>query len=180
MIVALIVAMDARRGIGKDNRLPWRLSSDLGRFKQLTMGHHLIAGRRTFESIGKPLPGRRMIVLTRKRDYTAQGSQVAHSLVAALRLAQAAGETEAFVIGGGEVFAAALPYAQRIYLTLVHANTGAEVFFPKIDYSYWQEVDRKEYRRDERNEFDHTYLVFDRRGAPEKSLPAAESPSLAA
>lgn len=180
MIISLLVAMDSRRGIGKENRLPWTLSTDLKRFKQLTMGHHLIAGRRTYESIGKTLPGRKMIVLTRQANYQVKDGQVAHTLEEALWLAHSAGESEVFVIGGSEVFDQALPYAQRLYLTLVHANTGADVFFPRVDYSGWEEIERSEHPRDDRNEFDHTYLVFNRRGAPEKAMSPHTTPSLPA
>src|SRR5262252_4069736 len=100
MIVSLIVAMDEAGGIGKDGGLPWRLPSDLKRFKEITMGHHIIAGRKTYESIGKPLPGRQTIVVTRNPDYEAEGSSVVHSLAQAIELARSRGETEAIIIGG--------------------------------------------------------------------------------
>src|SRR5690349_3265560 len=103
--------MDKKRGIGKDGRLPWRLSSDMKRFRELTMGHHLIVGRKTFESIGRPLPGRQMIVITRSPDYKVEGCLVADSVESALSLAEEKGESEAFIIGGADIYAQALEAA---------------------------------------------------------------------
>src|SRR5690349_14530681 len=124
MIVSIIAAMDEARGIGINNSLPWRLSSDLKRFKSLTMGHHIVVGRHTFESIGKPLPGRHTIILTNRRSFSAAGCLVADSLEAALDIAKQRGETEVFVCGGARVFQEALPTADRFYLTIVHAKVG--------------------------------------------------------
>src|SRR5215469_5276330 len=131
MIVSLIAAMDESQGIGVNNRLPWRLSADLKRFKALTMGHHIIVGRHTFESIGKPLPGRHTIILTNRHDFRADGCATADSLDAALNLARQDGESEVFVCGGARVFQDALPIADRFYLTVVHANVAADTFFPQ-------------------------------------------------
>src|SRR5262245_52323986 len=105
VLVSIIVAMDRKAGIGADNKLPWRLSADLKRFRELTMGHHIIVGRKTFESIGKPLPGRRMIVVTRDRSYEAEGCDVVHSVQDAIELARGRGESEAFICGGAEIYA---------------------------------------------------------------------------
>ncbi|MEK7833674.1 MAG: dihydrofolate reductase, partial [Acidobacteriota bacterium] len=104
MIVSLIAAMDRRRGIGRENQLPWRLSADLKRFRELTMGHHIIVGRKTFESIGKPLPGRQMIVVTHDSAFKADGCAVCHSQAEAVELARANGETEVFICGGAEIY----------------------------------------------------------------------------
>jgi dihydrofolate reductase len=138
VIVSLIVAMDEKRGIGKDNQLPWHLPSDLKRFKSLTMGHFLIMGRKTFEAIGKPLKGRVTIVLTRKKDYKPPSCIIAHSLMEAIELAKASKETEVFIIGGGEIFRQANVLAEKIYLTRVHSDVDADVFFPEIDLRRWK------------------------------------------
>ena len=166
MIISIIVAMDEQRGIGKGGRLPWHLSADLKRFKRLTMGHHLIMGRKTYESIGRPLPGRTMIVITRNQRYTAEGCLIAASLKAALAIAEQSGETEAFIAGGGQVFAQALPFADRIYLTLVHAVTEADVFFPELEPKGWIEAEYSYHLADERNQFPSTFKVLEIRNFP--------------
>ncbi len=164
MIVSLLVAMDERRGIGKDGRLPWHLSADLKRFKGLTMGHHLIMGRKTYESIGRPLPGRTMIVITRNPEYHPEGCQVAHSLAEALDMAQERGESEAFVIGGGQIFAQALPHADRLYLTLVHTVTEADTLFPALEQDLWIEEESSYHPADEKNQFPFTDILLDKKG----------------
>jgi len=133
-MVSVISAIGANRAIGRANRLPWRLPDDLKRFKRITTGHPLVMGRKTFESIGRPLPQRTNIVLTRRNGYAAQGCTVCHSLEDALRRARRApGGEEIFVIGGGEVYAAALPFADRLYLTIVNAAPAdADTFFPEF------------------------------------------------
>ena len=133
MIVSVIVAMEENRGIGKENSIPWRISSDLKRFKKLTMGHHIIMGRLTFESIDKVLPGRRTIIVTRNKEYTQEGCYIVYSLREALILAESNGESEVFIIGGGEIFSEALDYADRIYLTMIHASIDTDVYFPKYE-----------------------------------------------
>ncbi len=163
MIVSLIVAMDENRGIGIENRLPWRLADDLQRLKTLTWGHHIIMGRKTHESIGRPLPGRVNIVVTRNPDYQAEGCRVVHSVAEALDLAEENGEEEAFVFGGESIFAAALPLARRIYLTRVHASTPTDVFFPPFDESQWEITHRSYHEADERNEFATTFEVLERK-----------------
>ena len=166
MIVALIVAMDRQRGIGQDNQLPWRLPADLKRFRELTTGHHLIVGRKTYESIGKPLPGRTTIIVTRNRAYTATGCFVAHTLAEALALARTRGETEAFVIGGAEIYAQALTAADRLYLTLVQAEVEADTFFPPYDAPHdWSIVEESQHAADEKNQFATVYQTLDRIGA---------------
>jgi dihydrofolate reductase len=160
----LIVAMDEMSGIGKDNRLPWRLSSDLKRFKQVTLGHHLIMGRKTYETIGRPLPGRTSIVITRNPQYQAEGCLVAPSLEGALGLALENGETEAFIAGGGEIFAQALPLADRIYLTRVHAQVEADVVFPPFSLEGWRQIESIEQPADEKNNYPSTFNIFVRIG----------------
>jgi len=162
MIISIIVAMDEQRGIGKGGRLPWHLSADLKRFKSLTMGHHLIMGRKTYESIGRPLPGRTMIVITRNRSYAAEGCLIAASLKAAIAIAEKRGETEAFIAGGGQIFAQALEFADRIYLTLVHTIVNAGVFFPEYKPKEWIEAEHGYHYADEHNQFPFTFKVLER------------------
>jgi dihydrofolate reductase len=163
VIISLLVAMDERRGIGKDNLLPWRLSSDLKRFRALTMGHHIVVGRKTFESIGKPLPGRHMIIVSRNRDYTAAGCFVAGSLDEALALARERGEVEAFVCGGAQLYGQALGAAGRIYLTVVHAVVEADTFFPEWDPDEWIEKQSSHHPADEKNQYPSTFKILERR-----------------
>ena len=138
--LSLIVAVARNGVIGKDNRLPWRIPEDLKRFRALTMGHHIIMGRRTWESIGRPLPGRTSVVVTRNRDYVATGALVVHSLEDAL--AQCTGDEAVFVIGGAEIYANALPLAERIYLTRIHADYAGDTFFPSLAQEQWREASR--------------------------------------
>lgn len=140
MIISLIVAVDEKGGIGKNTQLPWHLPSDLKRFKALTMGHTLVMGRKTYETIGRPLPGREMVVLTRQKDYRAPGCTVVHSLTEALGFAKELHESELFIIGGGEIFKQTIDLADKIYLTTVHANVQANVSFPKMDPGQWVET----------------------------------------
>lgn len=139
--VALVVAVARNGVIGKDGRLPWHLPEDLKRFRALTMGHHLIMGRQTWESIGRPLPGRTSVVLTTRRDYVAPGAQVVHSLEQALAACPA--DDEIFIIGGAQVYRAGLPLADRIYLTEIDADYEGDVVFPALDRADWREISRE-------------------------------------
>lgn len=163
MRVAIIVAMDENRGIGAHSRLPWHLSEDLKRFKQLTMGHHLIIGRKTFESIGRPLPGREFIILTRQNDFVQEGCFVVSSLDNALQVAKDRGENEVFVAGGGQVYEQALPLVDRIYLTCVHTVAFADTFFPKFDCKMWREVHSIFQEADHDNIFATTFKLLVRK-----------------
>jgi len=122
LIVSLIAAMDKRYGIGRRNQLPWRLSADLKRFRELTMGHHIIVGRKTYDSIGKPLPGRQMIIVTRNPGFRADGCLICHSVDEAIALARSRGESEIFICGGAEIYNQSLVLADRLYLTFVDAE----------------------------------------------------------
>ncbi len=155
--------MDRRRGIGKDNRLPWRLSSDMKRFRELTMGHHLIAGRKTFESIGRPLPGRDMIVVTRDQEYSPEGCLIAHSVESAIELAEGRGDSEAFIIGGAQIYARALAATDRIYLTEVDAQVEADTFFPELDLGEWEEKESLRVEADDRNQYGFTFKLLVRK-----------------
>jgi len=160
VIVSIIAAMDKERGIGVDNKLPWRLSADLKRFRELTMGHHIIVGRKTFESIGKPLPGRQMIIVTRDRSYEAEGCEVVHSIEDAMKLARDRGESEAFICGGAEIYAESIAIADRIYLTLVDAEVPADTFFPKFDEGEWSERESFYHPADDRNQYPFTFKML--------------------
>ena len=164
MIISLIVAMDEKRGIGKAGKLPWRLSSDLRRFRELTMGHHMIVGRKTFESIGKPLPGRQMIVVTHNASFKADGCLMAGSVQAAFAAALERGETEVFVIGGAEIYSQTLDVANRVYLTQVHAEVGADTFFPEIDQDAWIEKERFQHPADDKNQYAFTFRLLEKLG----------------
>jgi dihydrofolate reductase len=164
MIVSLIVAVSANGVIGDRGGIPWHLPEDLKLFKATTMGHTLIMGRKTYESIGKPLPGREMVVLTRQEDFRAEGCHVVGSLEEALTSAREQGEKEAFVAGGAQVYALALPLADRIYWTQVHAEIEGDTRFPDFECEDWLEVERRDYPVDERHEFAFTVSVLERMG----------------
>lgn len=161
MPLSLIVAVAENQVIGREGQLPWRLSADLRRFKRLTMGHRIVMGRKTYESIGRALPGRTSIVLTRQADFqAAEGVLVADSLEAALR---EAGDDEVFVIGGAGVYRESLPRATRVYLTRVHADVEGDTFFPRLDPQTWRLVEQHPHPADEKNDFAHTFQVYERR-----------------
>jgi dihydrofolate reductase len=162
LIISLLVAMDEKRGIGKAGKLPWRLSADLKRFRELTMGHHILVGRKTFESIGKPLPGRHIVIITRDSNFEQKGCFVAGSVQDAIALAKDTGETEAFVIGGAEIYSQALDTSDRLYLTQVHAEVDADTFFPEFERAAWIETQRIDHPADEKNQYPFTFSVLHR------------------
>nr|AIA10940.1 Dihydrofolate reductase [uncultured bacterium] len=163
MIISLLVAMDEKRGIGKAGGLPWRLSSDMKRFRELTMGHHIMVGRKTFESIGKPLPGRQMIIVTRSESIAVEGCFIVRSVEAAIGLARERGESELFVCGGAEIYAQTLGLADRLYLTLVHADCAADTFFPEWNSDDWIEMESEPRAADEKNQHPFTFKTFARK-----------------
>ena len=160
MLHSLIVAMARNRVIGRDNALPWRLPADLAHFKRITMGHPVIMGRRTFESIGKPLPGRANIVVSRSPGFMAPGCEVAPSLEAAWRAAD--GAEEAFVIGDAALYESALPSADRIYLTEVDAEVEGDTRFPPFDRSRFRETELGAHARDERHAHSVRFVILER------------------
>ena len=165
--IALIVAMARNRVIGGDNRLIWRLSSDLKRLRALTWGKPLIMGRKTFDSIGKPLPGRETIVVTRDPAFAPAGVRVAHDVDAALALAgEIAGEMKAdeiMVAGGGEIYRQTIERADRLYLTEVDLAPEGDAYFPAVDPAYWREASRECGVRTERDDAEFTYIEYVRR-----------------
>jgi dihydrofolate reductase len=162
MRLSLIAAVSDNGIIGRRQDLPWRLSADLQRFKSLTMGHHILMGRKTFASIGRPLPGRTLIVVSRQPTFDAENVQVATSLFDAIEFARQAGDSEAFVIGGGEVYRQAIDVVDRMYLTRVHASIDGDVFFPPVIFDDWQLVAEQHHDADEKNEYDTTFQIYDR------------------
>lgn len=160
MEINLIAAVADNGVIGRDNRLPWHLPGDLRRFKALTMGHVMVMGRRTWESIGRPLPGRTSVVMSRDPEYRAEGAVVVHSLDEAIRVAENGGEEELFVIGGARIYARALPRADRLYLTRVHAEVPGDARFPDIDPARWRRVEAEPGTD---GELPHTFEVWERR-----------------
>jgi len=160
--VSIIVAFDQERGIGRDGKLPWHLAADMKHFRNLTMGHMLIVGRKTYESIGANLPGRVMIILTKQDNYQALGCEIANSIQQALDIAASQGESEVFVIGGRDIYQIALPFSSWIYLTRVHTTTNSDTFFPKIDPSDWEEEVQGFIHADEKNDHAHTFSVLKR------------------
>lgn len=144
-MVSLIVAVGNNYEIGHQGQLLWRIPEDLKNFKKITMGHHLIMGRKTFESIGKPLPGRTSVVITRQTDLEIEGCEVVNSLEEALNLARKNGDNEAMVIGGGEIYKQALNQVDKIYFSKVDFNGEADTYFPKINFTDWESHDKKHY-----------------------------------
>jgi len=166
--LALIVAVAENGVIGKNNALPWRLPEDLRHFKRVTLGKPVIMGRKTFESIGKPLPGRTNIVITRNAAYQAAGVSVVLSLAAALALAQAVaaqdGAEEVMVIGGAEIYRAALPQADQLYLTEVHASVAGDAVLPDVNWNQWREVSRERHAAPTPDGYDYSFVCYTRSG----------------
>ncbi len=164
--VTIIAALSRNRVIGRGNRMPWHIAADLKRFKVLTLGHPVVMGRKTFESIlaeaGRPLPGRDNIVVTRARDLSAPGCRVAHSLEEAI--AAAAQAAEVFVIGGAEIYALALPLARRLELTEVDAEVPGDAYFPDFDRGDWREVHRESHSLEGTGGLRFDFATYDRRG----------------
>jgi dihydrofolate reductase len=164
MRISVIAAVAENGVIGRDGTLPWHLSADLRRFKQLTMEHAIIMGRRTWESIARPLPGRRMIVVSRQPGYQtdAHGIEVAASLDDALKRAARLGDDEAFIIGGAELYQDALRRADRLYLTRVGANVAGDTYFPPVNWSEWRLLESHEHAADDQNDHDFTFNIYER------------------
>lgn len=162
MRVSLIVAMAVNRVIGSAGELPWRLPADLAYFKRITMGKPVVMGRKTWEAIGRPLPGRHNIVVTRNRAFAAAGAVVVHSLDAALD--RIVGDDEVMVIGGGEIYRLALPRADRIYLTEVKSAPAGDARFPELDPAEWREVSRKDHGA-QGDAPAHSFVVLERVGS---------------
>ena len=159
-LVSIIVAADEHGGIGRAGGLPWHLPEDLKRFKALTMGKPIVMGRKTWDSIGRPLPGRRSLVVSRRPGLALDGVEVFDSLEAALRAVRDVPET--CVIGGAEIYRLALPLAETLHLTRVHATVGADTFFPVIDAAQWEEISREDCPADERHAYPYSFVTLRR------------------
>ncbi|HTN93237.1 MAG TPA: dihydrofolate reductase [Gallionella sp.] len=159
--ISLIVAMAKNRVIGINNMLPWHLPADLKHFKMLTMGHHIVMGRKTYESIGKPLPGRTSVVVTRNADYAVPGVVVANSLNAAI--SACGNDEEIFIVGGAELYGHAIHLADRIYLTEIDADIAGDAHFTELDNRLWQETERKSHLPDDKNAYPYQFITYERK-----------------
>ena len=160
-MITLIVAMGKNREIGKENQLLWHLPKDLKRFKELTSGYPIIMGRKTYESIGKPLPNRTNIVISRKNDWFEEGILIVGSIKEAVKFAKKIDE-EVFVLGGGNIYEQTIDFADKLEVTLVDAVLDADTFFPKINEKVWQKTNEDRHQKDEKNEFDFCFQTYER------------------
>jgi len=156
-MIKIIVAMSKNRVIGNNNELIWKLSSDLKRFKDLTTNNPVVMGRKTYESIGRPLPNRRNIIITRNLEYEVDGCEIVSSLEEALLLTN----NDCFIIGGGEIYNQSIELADRIYLTLVHKEFEGDTTFPELSKE-WAKMSRKDFEADEKNEYNYSFIEYDR------------------
>jgi dihydrofolate reductase len=162
MIISCIVATAHNRVIGKDNDIPWYLPADLQYFKKTTIDHHIIMGRNCYVSIGRPLPKRTNIIITRDPFFLSSNCLVARSIDEALSMAQKGGETEVFIIGGGQIYDQTRNYWDRLYITEVDVDVEGDIFFPDLDMSKWKLVSEEAHKADEKNEYDYYFKVYDR------------------
>jgi dihydrofolate reductase len=162
-ILSFIVAAGENNVIGKDNQLPWHLPSDMKYFKNQTWGMTVIMGRKSLESLGKPLKGRKNIVVTRNKDWQPEGATVAHSIDEAIEMAKETGAREIFIIGGAQVFKTSMPLVHRIYLTRIHHSFEGDAFFPEIPPAEWTLVKSHYYAADEKNQYSHSFEVWERK-----------------
>lgn len=166
MIISLIAAVSKNKVIGKDNDLPWNLPDDMKYFMQTTSRHHVIMGRKNYESIPekfRPLPNRTNIVVTHQRDYDAPGCTVVHSIESALAVARKGNDDEIFIIGGAAIFSQSLSFTQRMYLTEIHAIVEGDILFPEYDPSDWTEISRKHHPADERHAYPFDFVIYERK-----------------
>ena len=166
MIISAIVAYSKNFAIGLDNKMLWHLSDDFKNYKKITSGHCLLMGRKTFESIGKPLPNRTSIIITRNKNYIVpEECYIVHSLEAGIKKAKALGETECFINGGAQIYEQSLPLLDRAYITTVDCEVeNADAFFPQIDFSNWKKSQSFKHQQDEKNEYNWAFSIFDKSG----------------
>lgn len=163
MIVSTIVATAKNNVIGKDNDIPWYLPADLKYFKKTTLNHHIIMGRNCYESIGKPLPKRTNMILTRNPFYIVSNCYVLHSLEEALQIAEENGEEEAFIIGGAQIYELGMKYSDKLYLTEVDLEVDGDIVFPKLNMDEWELLSEEAHQPDEKNEHNYTFKIFQKR-----------------
>ncbi|MBD1398724.1 dihydrofolate reductase [Pontibacter sp. JH31] len=162
-MIAIVVAIAENNVIGKDNQLIWHLPADLRHFKQKTMGHPMIMGRKTFESIGKPLPGRTTIIVTRQKDYQVEGCIVVNSVEEAIAKGKELDSEQVNIVGGAEIYKQALPLVDTLYLTRVHHAFEGDTFFPELKEAEWQEVSSESHEPDEKNKYAYTFKRYSRK-----------------
>jgi dihydrofolate reductase len=162
-MISLLVAMDKNRLIGKDNDLPWRLPADLAYFKKITMGHSIVMGRKTYESIGRPLPGRENIIVSRNKDYEAPGCKVINTTEEILQLEAEQEHKELFVIGGAEIFTEVLPFANKLYITMIDEIFDGDTFFPEVGKEEWMLISEEQGIKDDKNPYLYYFQVFERK-----------------
>ncbi len=163
MVISQIVAASLNNVIGVNGGLPWHMPTDMKYFKEKTLGHYIVTGRKNYEAEGKALPGRVNIVLTRNREYTIPDGVVVHTMEEAIEIARKAGETELFIVGGEEIYKLAMPVTDRIYLTRIHTKVEGDTFYPEPDPEIWKQVSVERHQKDKRNPFDYDFLVFERK-----------------
>lgn len=159
-MITIIAAIAEQNALGKDNQLIWHLPADLKRFKQVTSNHHVIMGRKTYESLGKPLPNRTNIIITRNGNFKAEGCIIVNSLLQAIEAAKK--DKNPFILGGAEIYKQSIEIADKLDLTFVHHQFEADVFFPEIDKTIWKETSRENYKADDKNKFDFSFVEFER------------------
>lgn len=163
MIISLIAAASTNNVIGKDNKLLWHLPNDMKFFRNTTWGMPVIMGRKTFESLGRPLAGRTNIVITRQKDWQPDGAFVVHDLKGAMTVAAGTDAKEAFIIGGGEIYQQTLPLTQRLYLTRVHTTIDADAYFPEINFADWNLLSQLDFKADEKHAYAYSFQVWERK-----------------
>ena len=157
-MITIIAAIAENNALGKNNQLIWHIPADLKRFKKVTSNHHIIMGRKTFESLGKPLPNRTNIIITRNSNYKAEGCVVVNSLNEAINAAKE--DKNPFILGGAEIYKQAIEIADKLDLTFVHHEFDADVFFPKIDTTIWKEISREYFKADDKNKFNYSFVSY--------------------
>lgn len=157
-IISLIAALGNKNVIGNNHQLPWHLPADLKYFKKTTMGKPIIMGRKTFSAIGRPLPGRQNIVLTREKSFTSAQCDVAHSIAEAIAIAQ--NKNEIMIIGGAQIYAEFLPFADKLYLTFVHHDFAGDTFFPAWNPDEWQQIESQHFQPDDENKYSYSFIVL--------------------
>ncbi len=161
-MITIIAAIANNNALGMDNKLIWHLPEDLKRFKRVTNGHHVIMGRKTFESLGKPLPNRTSIIITRNKNYKAENCLVVNSLNEALKNANS--DSNPYILGGAEIYNLAMPIADKLDLTIIHHEFKADTFFPEIDPSIWEEKSREDFKADDINKYDYSFVTYEKIG----------------
>lgn len=162
MIVSLIAAVAENRVIGRNNELIWRLPNDMRFFKSTTSGHYVVLGRKTFDSFGKPLPNRTHVVITRNETFHYPGVLRASGIDEALEICRNGGETEVFVLGGGEIYQQSMKHADKLYITEVKASFDGDTYFPEFDKSDWREINREPHFKDEKHAYDYSFVIYER------------------